>query len=308
MLHFYRKFLQSALISRAINSVFRKYFKVSLPSRHKTFTQEGDLVQLVSPTNKVYIIRLISGGSLQTHRGVINFDELIGMPWGSQVSSHIGSAYFLLQPSLGILIQEIKRNTQIMYPKDIGYILVSLGIGPGTTIIEAGTGSGALTTAFAWAVGTQGRVYSYEVRQEIMNLAKKNLERLDLLQQVDLKLKDVNDGFDEESVDVVFLDLPNPYDFLPQVKEALIPGGFFGSLVPTVNQVERLLQALHEHQFAFVDVCEILLRFYKPNPVRLRPTDRMVAHTGYLIFARNIQKSIRLETETGFDSPENARE
>ncbi len=270
--------------------------------QNNVVTQEGDLVQLVSPTNKVYITRLIQGGSLQTHRGVIKFDDLIGLPWGIQVSSHLGSAYYLLQPSLGILIQEIKRNTQIMYPKDIGYILVSLGIGPGSTIIEAGTGSGALTTAFAWAIGTQGRVYSYEVRQDIQNLAQKNLDRLGLLGQVDLKLKDISDGFDEKNVDVAFLDLPNPFDFMPQVKEALMPGGFFGSLVPTVNQVERLLAALHEHQFAFVDVCEILLRFYKPNPVRLRPTDRMVAHTGYLVFARNISRSVHPEAESPNDS------
>lgn len=271
-------------------------------NQNKGVTQEGDLIQLVSPTNKVYISRLIPGGSLQTHRGVIKFDDLIGLPWGIQISSHLGSAYYLLQPSLGVLIQEIKRNTQIMYPKDIGYILVSLGIGPGSTIIEAGTGSGALTTAFAWAVGTQGRVYSYEVRQEIQNLAQKNLDRLGLLGQVDLKLKDVIYGFDEKNVDVVFLDLPNPYDFMPQAKEAMVPGGFFGSLVPTVNQVERLLAALHDHQFAFVDVCEILLRFYKPNPVRLRPTDRMVAHTGYLIFARNIIRPVLLENNTSSDS------
>ncbi|HSF82216.1 MAG TPA: methyltransferase domain-containing protein, partial [Anaerolineales bacterium] len=175
------------------------------------------------------------------------------------------------------------------------YIIVSLGIGPGTTVIEAGTGSGALTTAFAWAVGTQGRVYSYEIRQDIQNLAQKNLDRLGLLPRVELKLKDVSEGFDEKNVDVVFLDLPNPYDYIPQAKEALMPGGFFGALLPTVNQVERLLQALHLNKFAFVDVCELMLRFYKPNPIRLRPTDRMVAHTGYLIFARKIIASDSLD-------------
>lgn len=265
---------------------------------HEPVTQEGDLIQLVSPTNKIYLAKLIPGGSLHTHRGVVNFDDLIGVPWGIQVKSHLGSAFYLLQPSLGILIQGIKRNTQIMYPKDIGYILVSLGIGPGTKVIEAGTGSGALTTALAWAVGAHGRVFSYEVRQEIQNLAQKNLDRLGLLPRVELKLKDIAAGFDEKNVDVVFLDLPNPYDYILQAKEALMPGGFFGALVPTVNQVERLLLALHEYLFAFVDVCEILLRYYKPNPIRLRPTDRMVAHTGYLIFARKIIASERHEEES----------
>lgn len=265
-------------------------------SHHReAITHEGDLVQLVSPTNKIYFARLVPGGSLHTHRGVLRFDALIGIPWGVQVSSHLGSVFYLLQPALGNLLQDIKRNTQIMYPKDIGYLLISLGIGPGSSVIEAGTGSGALTTALAWAVGERGRVYSYEIRQDIQNLAQKNLDRLGLLSRVKLKLKDVANGFDEKNVGVVFLDLPNPYDFISQVREALIPGGFFGSLVPTVNQVEGLLQALHSHQFAFVDVCEILLRFYKPNPVRLRPTDRMVAHTGYLIFARKIIDPGQLE-------------
>jgi len=261
----------------------------------EAITLEGDLVQLVSPTNKIYFARLIPGASLHTHRGVIKFDELIGLPWGTQVSSHLGSVFYLLQPALGNLLQDIKRNTQIMYPKDIGYLIISMGIGPGSKVIEAGTGSGALTTALAWAVGETGRIYSYEIRPDIQKLAQKNLDRLGLLGRVDLKLKDVVDGFDEKNVDIVFLDLPNPYDFIPQARDALIPGGFFGSLVPTANQVEGLLQALHKHQFAFVDVCEILLRFYKPNPVRLRPTDRMVAHTGYLIFARKILEVERLE-------------
>jgi len=261
-------------------------------------THEGDLVQIVSPTNKIYFARLLPGGSLHTHRGVLKFDDLIGVPWGIQVKSHLGSTFYLLQPSLGILIQDIKRNTQIMYPKDIGYTLVTLGIGLGSTVIEAGTGSGALTTALAWAVGTQGKVYSYEVRQEIQNLAQKNLERVGFLPRVDLKLKDISAGFDEKNVDVVFLDLPNPYDYISQAKEALMPGGYFGAIVPTVNQVERLLYALHEHLFAFVDVCEILLRYYKANPIRLRPTDRMVAHTGYLIFARKIIASGLPEKET----------
>ncbi len=248
--------------------------------------QSGDLVQLVSPSNKVFIFRLVPGGELQTHRGVISFDDLIGKAWGSEIFSHTGSAYFLLQPSLSDLLKETRRNTQIMYPKDIGYLLVKMGIGPGVRVLEAGTGSGALTTALAWAVGPQGRVISYEVRPEMQNLARKNLEKLGLLNRVDLKLRNIGEGFDEVNVDALFLDVQNAYDYLAQVRQALKPGGFFGAILPTTNQVERLLKAFYDHHFAFVEVCEIILRFYKPVSERLRPTDRMVAHTGYLCFAR----------------------
>ena len=248
--------------------------------------QYGDLAQLVSPSNKTYTILLLAGGQLQTHRGVLNHDDLIGKPWGSQVYSHLGSSFYLMPPALGNLLQGSRRNTQIMYPKDIGFILVTMGIGPGSHVLEAGTGSGVFTTALAWAVGPEGHVISYEVRPDMQNLARKNLEKLGLENRVTLKLKDIANGLDESNVEILFLDVPNPYDLLEQVYAAMMPGGFFGCILPTANQVSRMISALHRNNFAFVDICEIMLRFYKANPNRLRPTDRMVAHTGYLVFAR----------------------
>jgi tRNA (adenine57-N1/adenine58-N1)-methyltransferase len=121
------------------------------------YARVGDLAQLVSPTNKIFIIRLTPGEELHTHRGILHHDDLIGQPWGSQVLTHLGKAYFLLQPSLSDVLRDLKRNTQIMYPKDIGFVLVTMGIGPGVHVVEAGTGSGALTIAMAWAVGDRGR-------------------------------------------------------------------------------------------------------------------------------------------------------
>jgi tRNA (adenine57-N1/adenine58-N1)-methyltransferase catalytic subunit len=253
-----------------------------------SIAQMGDLVQLVSPSNKIFIIRLEPGGEMHTHRGIVYHDELAGKPWGSQVYTHKGSSYFMLPPSLTDLLKEIRRNTQIMYPKDIGYILVSMGIGPGTHVLEAGTGSGSFTTALAWAVGPQGQVTSYEVRPEMQNLARKNLERVGMQDRVTFKLRDIAEGFDETGVDALFLDLPNPFDYMAQVRQALKPGGYFGTLLPTANQVSKLLIALYQHEFAFTEVCEVMLRFYKPVADRFRPTDRMIAHTGYLIFARPV--------------------
>lgn len=252
----------------------------------KTHAQPNDLAQLVSPSNKVFTVRLTPGGQLQTHRGYINYDDLIGLPWGSQIFSHKGSSFFLLQPSLADLLKDTRRNTQIMYPKDIGFTLVTMGIGPGTQVVEAGTGSGALTTALAWAVGETGKVISYEIRDEMQNLARKNLRRLGLEHRVEFKSRDIAEGFDETNVEALFLDVQKAYDFVGQARQALKPGGHFGCILPTANQVERVLTSLFQYDFAFVDVCEIILRYYKPVPERLRPTDRMVAHTGYLVFGR----------------------
>lgn len=256
---------------------------------HTTHAAAGDLAQLVGLRHKSFIVTLTPGGELHTHRGILRHDDLIGLSWGSQVFSHLGAPFFLLQPALADLLIDTPRTTQILYPKDIGFILVNLAVGTGTRVLESGTGSGALTTAFAYAVGETGRVTSYEIRPEFQNLARKNLERAGLLERVDLKLGDIADGFDETNADALFLDVPNPWDYMQQARAALKPGGFFGAILPTANQVSVLLTALRRQKFAFVEVCEILLRYYKPEPERFRPADRMVAHTGYLIFGRRIE-------------------
>lgn len=252
----------------------------------------GDLIQLVGQTHKHFIVRLIPGSQLHTHRGIIYHDDLIGKPWGSMVLSHLGKPFYLFQPSLSDLILNIRRTTQIIFPKDVGYILVKMGISPGQTVIEAGTGSGAMTAALAFAVGPTGQVITYEIRPEMVELAKRNLETLGLSGWTNFKLRDIKLGFDETDAPALFMDIPRPQDYLTQVRAALRPGGFFGCILPTTNQVSDLLPALHRENFAFVEVCELLLRFYKPVPERLRPTDRMVAHTGYLVFARPIIASM----------------
>lgn len=254
--------------------------------------KEGDLVQLHGSTHKNHLLILKAGEVFMTHRGVIKHDDIIGQPWGVRLESHSGHPFFVLQPGITDLVQAIKRTTQIMYPKDIGYIVLRLGVGPGRRVLECGGGSGGLTTVLAYLIGDTGCVYSYERNPETQQLARKNLRLFGLEERVEFKLGDANEGFEERNLDAIFLDLPNPYDYLEQVRTSLKGGGQFATLLPTMNQVELTLRALSYSNFAFIDVCEILLRHYKSDWSRLRPVDRMVAHTGYLIFARSIQTRI----------------
>lgn len=254
--------------------------------RELSCARAGDLALLLDARQRRKLIRLEAGQTIHTHHGMLAHDELIGRPWGSRVTSHMGQPYLLLAPSLHDLVIHVRRITQIIYPKEAGYILLKMSIGPGSRVIEAGTGSGGLTLVLAHAVRPSGRVYSYENRPEMQRLAQKNLERVGLSDVVEFKLRDVAEGFEERGVDALFLDMVNPWDYLPQAHEALVNGGLLGAILPTANQVARLLAALEELPFGLVEVEEMLLRPYKPVADRFRPADRMIAHTGFLIFAR----------------------
>lgn len=237
---------------------------------------------------KTSIVRLEPGAEFHTHRGVIAHDDLIGLPWGTQVSTHLGDPLLLLRPSTDDLVCNLERITQIIYPKDAGYILVKLNIAPGCRVIEAGTGSGGFTFVVARAVQPGGQVVSYENRLEVQQLARRNLERMGLAEHVVFRHRDISDGFEERGVDAIFLDLPNPWDYLKQAHSALGGGGFFGAILPTANQVINLIDALESADFGLIEVEELLLRPYKTIAARLRPKDRLIPHTGYLVFGRKL--------------------
>jgi tRNA (adenine57-N1/adenine58-N1)-methyltransferase catalytic subunit len=255
--------------------------------------QQGDLILLISQDRKVFRVVLKAGSRMQTHQGAIMHDDLIGQPLGRMVQSHLGRDFLVLPPSTHDLIREAERTTQIMFPKDIGYLLLRLNIHPGVRVIEAGTGSGGLVIALAQAVHGYGEVYSYERRADVQEVARANLTRLGLERFVALKLKDIAEGFDETDVDALFVDVRDPWSYLPQCYAALTGGGFYGAILPTMNQVAHLLDDLPRNGYASVEVEELLLRPYKAVAARLRPMDRMVAHTGYLVFARKMVGQIK---------------
>ncbi|MCU0520901.1 MAG: tRNA (adenine-N1)-methyltransferase [Anaerolineae bacterium] len=254
--------------------------------RDRNIVYAGDLVLLSGADRKPAIVRMQSGQEYQTHHGVLAHDSVIGRCWGESVQTHLGFTYTILPPSLDEMVRDVHRATQIIYPKEIGYMLMKMNIGPGTHVLEAGTGSGGLTLALARMVQPDGRVYSYEARADIQATAMRNLERVGLDAYVTFKVRDAEDGFDEQGLDAVILDVREPWLLLQQTHTALRGGGFFCSLVPTVNQVGVLLRNLELRSFGFTEVEELLLRPYKAVAARLRPVDRMIAHTGYLIFAR----------------------
>ncbi len=246
----------------------------------------GDTVMFVGKDRKTFIRTLRPGGVLQTHFGVIRFDEIIGLPAGSRLTTHLGHPIWMLTPHLDDVIRHLQRESQIIFPKDLGYILLKLGVQPGARIIEAGTGSGALTLTLAVMVGAEGHVYSYDRRPKMQALALKNMERFGLASRVTLTERDISEGFDQSDVHGLFLDVPTPWDYLDQAWRAMRGGAFLGCIVPTINQVVPLVEALHESAWFLVEVEEILLRQYKTLPARIRPDDQMVGHTGYLVFAR----------------------
>ena len=248
--------------------------------------QPGQLVMLVSPKGRRYFRVLDPSDTLNTNDGQLQMKTVMESGFGSSLDTHLGKTYTILKPTLYDLIKSVKRRTQIIYPKDIGYIIIKLGIGPGTRVIESGSGSGALTTALAWFVGEHGRVYSFERREEFAALCRDNLHRNGLGARVENIVRDISQGFGQSDVDALFLDVRTPWDYLEHIPDALLPGGPVGFLLPTVNQVSTLLTSLEQGPFSSVEVLEILVRRYKPVPERLRPEDRMVAHTGFLVFAR----------------------
>lgn len=252
----------------------------------------GNLVMLVSPQGKRYVRELREGERVQTHYGLLDHATILRAGYGERVRTHLGHVFRVIKPSLYDLVKMLKRKTQIIYPKEIGYILMKLGVAPGGRVIEAGSGSGALTTALAWFIGDQGRVYTYEQREEFFQLCGENLRRAGLAERVEQFNRNIAAGFLQTDVDAVFLDVRTPWDYLDQAVAALIPGGPMGFLLPTVNQVSMLLEALEQGPFEDVEVLEILLRRYKPVAERLRPEDRMVAHTGFLVFARHEGRDI----------------
>jgi tRNA (adenine57-N1/adenine58-N1)-methyltransferase len=257
--------------------------------------QYGELFILVSPKGKRSLRRLTQGQDIHGTDGVLPAEAVASAGFGAEVKTLQGVPYRIMSPTLYDLVRGVKRLTQIIYPKDIGYICMRLSVGNGTRVIEAGSGSGSLTVALSWLSGDRGHVYTYEARQEFFELCRRNLEWAGVGGNVTQHLRDVRDGFDQTDADALFLDVRTPWEYLDQVTAAVRPGASLAFLVPTVAQVSLLLKGMETRPFDDIEVEELLVRGWKPVADRLRPNDRMIAHTGFLVFARNQARSQEFE-------------
>jgi tRNA (adenine57-N1/adenine58-N1)-methyltransferase len=255
---------------------------------------EGDYVLLCLDPRRTYMVKVEAGKSFHTHKGFIKLDELIGKEFGAAVQSSLGIEFTALKPSLTDYIIKSSRKTQITYPKDAALIVMFSGIGPGSRVVESGTGTGALTMALAHYVKPEGRVYSYELREEFQKNAEKNLKRANLLDFVELKSGDITDGIEERDLDAVVLDLAVPWLVVPHAYEALKPSGIIVSFSPTIDQVVKTTEALKENNFVFIETVECLMRAMQVERGKTRPHTMMTGHTGYITHAR---KTLKLQQE-----------
>ena len=255
--------------------------------------EPGDVVIFVGKDRRTFIRAVAPGQHLQTHFGMIYFDDIVGVPFGEQVQTHLGHKMYVIPPSIDDIVKHLRRETQIIFPKDLGYIVMKMSIMPGVKVIEAGTGSGALTMLLAMLVGEDGHVFSYERKAKMQEIARRNVRRIGLEHRVSFIERDISEGFDQTDVHAVFLDVPEPWAYLEQARAALRGGGFFGAIVPTANQVIKMLENLYHGKWYLLQAEELILRSWKTIPQRVRPDDQMVGHTGFLIFARAVDREIR---------------
>jgi tRNA (adenine57-N1/adenine58-N1)-methyltransferase len=252
----------------------------------------GDACLLFDRKGRRYLIELIPGAQFQHHHGVLPHDEMIGTEEGSTLQSSLGRPLTLLRPRLADYALKMPRGATVIYPKDTGAILVWADIYPGQLVVEAGTGSGALTMALARAVGTSGRVISFEVREDHAKLARKRINGFfgEIPEQIDLRLGSVEEGLADLRPDRIILDLPEPWHLVLQAASSLAPGGIFCCYVPTVPQVQQVRSAL-EVTGAFLDVMtfEMMMREWTIDGRSVRPNHRMIGHTGFITVARKLE-------------------
>jgi tRNA (adenine57-N1/adenine58-N1)-methyltransferase catalytic subunit len=267
---------------------------------------EGDNILLYIDVRRTYMVKVQAGQTFHTHKGYIKFDELIGKPYGSTNKSSLGVNFTILKPQLTDYILKSQRNTQIIYAKDAALIVIFSGIGPGSRVVESGTGTGALTTALAHYVQPSGKVFSYDIREEGLKAADKNLRRAGLSDFVELKLKDVVAGIDELDVDAVVLDLAVPWLVVPQAYEALKPSGTIVSFSPTIDQVVKTVEVLREYNFVSIETFECIMRGMQIERGKTRPQTLMTGHTGYITHARKVTKPPVVQTPEPMQTPEPA--
>jgi tRNA (adenine57-N1/adenine58-N1)-methyltransferase len=255
--------------------------------------EPGERVLLIDSKARRYMVTLAAGQQFHSHSGVLDHDLLIGSDEGAFVRSSGRGGFTVFRPTLSDYVLKMKRGAQVVYPKDIGLILVYADIFPGATVVEAGTGSGSLTLALSRAVGAEGAVISYEIREDHHAQASANIEAWFAAQgtkpeNVELRVGDVFEGIPERGVDRMIFDMPEPWHAIGPATESLAPGGILCCYLPTIPQVSQTVETMRRGGFAEISTFEGLVRTWNVDGQSVRPDHRMVAHTGFLIVGRKL--------------------
>jgi len=252
--------------------------------------QAGDSVVFIDRKERQYLRVLRPGTRVHLRGGTLQADHLIGLEEGRVVYNTAQEPFLMLRPSFAELIPNLPRQAQVIYPKDIGPILLWGDIYPGATVVEVGAGPGALTMALLRSVGPQGRVISYEARADFAEMAQGNVRQFyGDAPNWTIKLGDALAGIDERGVDRMTVDISEPWLLLPAAAVALRPGGLILGYVPTALQVKQFVDGLRGHGgFGAVQAFETLLRFWHVKNLSVRPEHRMIGHTGFIVVARRV--------------------
>jgi tRNA (adenine57-N1/adenine58-N1)-methyltransferase len=248
--------------------------------------ENGDEILLYLNERKSWIVKIEEGKKFHSHKGIIDFGKVLSKPYGSQISTTLGTTLKVLPADYLDHLERITRTTQVIYPKDMAYITLIANVRSGSRVVECGTGSGALTSYLASHVQPGGKVFTYEIRKEFHENARRNIERLGLQESVEFKLKDITEGIDERNVDAIILDMATPWLVVGMAYSALKIGGRMVSFSPTINQVEKTVDEMHKNGFLSVKTVELIIRTYKVKVNETRPDMVMVGHTGYIVSAR----------------------
>jgi tRNA (adenine57-N1/adenine58-N1)-methyltransferase catalytic subunit len=264
-----------------------------LTSSRSLLLQAGERVLLIDGRDRRYLVTLGTGKQFHSHLGAVAHDDLIGRSEGVQVRASGGARLLAFRPTMADFVLKMRRGAQVVYPKDIGLILVYADVFPGARVIEAGTGSGSLTLALSRAVGDQGRVISYELREDHHAQAVENVSTWyegmgGKPENLELRVGDVFEGVEETGFDRMILDLPEPWRAVGTTTHALAPGGVLCCYLPTVPQVMETVEAMRRGGFALLSTFEGLLRTWNVEGASVRPDHRMVAHTGFLVTGRKL--------------------
>ncbi|MFN8036241.1 MAG: tRNA (adenine-N1)-methyltransferase [Acidimicrobiia bacterium] len=252
----------------------------------------GDRVLLMDSKKRRHLVTLAEGGQFHTHAGVVDHAAILGREEGATVRTTMGARLIAVRPTLAEFVVKMPRGAQVIYPKDLGPILVLADVFPGARVLESGIGSGALTTTLLRAVGPTGHVYGYELREDFAARAQRNVEAfLGPGQPLTVEVRDAYEGIALDDLDRVVLDLPEPWRMVGHAARALRPGGILLAYLPTIGQVARLREELDASPFGMAETLEVMQRTWHVDGQSVRPDHRMVAHTGFLTHARLLAAS-----------------